>query len=305
MNDLVNLLAKMAGLYATLGDEWRAKAYKNASRAIETAQPSSYEEAVALKGVGKGIAAVIGEFLRSGTCTKLEELQKTVPQGLDSLLTVPGIGPKTATRLWDEHGIGSLDALEAALDSGKIENPKLRDAVKWVKASKLRHPRTEVEPLAVSLRQVFEKLSWVHGVEIAGSWRRMAPTVKDLDVLVSAEKFTAGQADGVLKNVGTLTASGPTRCTLRLKNPTIQVDVRIVHPKCWGAALIYFTGSKDHNISLRRLAIRKGYFLSEYGLYDEAAQKVASETEAQVYEGLGLPWHPPAERTETLWNPRA
>jgi DNA polymerase (family 10) len=298
---------------------FRIRAYRNAVRTVETVTVPLrrwVEEGKALTdlpGIGKEMAGHIREMVETGTLGFRDELLAEVPRSLIELMRLPGLGPKKARKIWDDLQIGSVDELEAAAKEGRIaslpgfgarsqEKILAGIAEHRLHGSRYLLPEAEraVEPLLAYLREIPE----LERLEVAGSYRRRCETVGDIDLLAIAaapvpvmERFRAyAQVDKILM-------AGDTRSTVVLGSG-LQVDLRVVPAECYGAALVYFTGSKEHNVKLRRRGVERGLRISEYGVFrvrDEGSAEehddwIAGREEADVYAAVGLSWVPPELR---------
>ena len=291
---------------------FRVRAYRNAARVVgehperldqvARSDPESLKE---LPGIGDDLAAKIVELVRTGRLEMLHELEKRTPPGVAELMRLPGIGPSKARALHDALGITSLAALRRALELGHVrELPGFgeRTEARLLAALVAREAEGERRALravaAVPAEAIADALRAAPGVEacdIAGSFRRGRDTVGDLDILVAAgDGEPAIETFCSLPDVRSVLARGGTKATVRLATG-LQVDLRVVPPDSYGAALLYFTGSKAHNIALRRQAQRRGLLLNEYGLHREK-KRIAGRTEEEVYRAFGLPWIPPELR---------
>ncbi|HYB82368.1 MAG TPA: DNA polymerase/3'-5' exonuclease PolX, partial [Mycobacterium sp.] len=264
---------------------------------------------MAIPAVGAHIADKLLELRQTGHITALEELHAQLPAGLRALLGIPGLGPKRAHQVYVELGISSMPELLNALHDEQLRNLK-----GWGETSELNLARSirqmqEVGgrmPLAIALDIAEDlvariaALPQVSRVDYAGSLRRMRDTVGDIDLLVAADEDPASVMDQfcTMPLVDRVLAHGPTKSSV-VTTKGIQVDLRVVPAKVWGAALQYFTGSKPHNIRIRELAVRAGLKLSEYGLFRvDNNRLLASTDEADIYTKLGLPWIPPVLRED-------
>ncbi len=312
--ELGRQFAEIADLLKLSGaDRFRVRAYERARDAVNSARVDlgalDAEALAALDGVGASTARKIVEFQRDGQIGMLGELRATVPPGLIALTRVPGLGPKTARQLHDELGVGSLDDLRGALAAGRLRGlrglgPKtianLEAGLARLDATTTdRTPLADVIGVAEELLARASALPDVVEATLAGSVRRMRDTIGDVDLLLATtrpvEVLAAVAADELVHEV---VAGGDTKLTVRTLRD-LQVDVRAVEPSCWGAALIYFTGSKAHNVRIRERALRRGTTLSEYGLFGrEDGELVAAVDEAGVYRALGLDWVPPTLRED-------
>jgi DNA polymerase (family 10) len=292
---------------------YRITAYRRAARSLEgitediavVAERSELEE---IPGVGKSTAEKILEFLKTGTCAYYEELRKQLPAGITTLMTVSEVGPKTAMLLHDKLGIGSIDELEHAARQGLVRTlprmgakteENILKGIALLRRSKERLPIGAVLPLSREIVDVLASLAAVKQISVAGSLRRMKETIGDIDILVTSSKpervmdvFTT------LPRVRQVLAKGPTRSSVIL-DTGIQADVRVVEPEAFGAALQYFTGSKDHNVKVREKAVRRGLKINEYGVFRvKDDRRTAGKIEEEVYEAVGLPWIPPEIRED-------
>lgn len=313
-NDAVaEALSEYADLLAIAGgDPYRVRNYEKAARSVAgyhldvaTLDAKALQE---IPGVGKSIAAKILQILDHGSFDELDERRAQVPAGVRSLLGVPGLGPKRAVRLHDELGISSVSELLDALHDhrlakvpgfGRKTEENLLAAIRYHRESGGRIPLATALDLAEDLLAELRALPAVRQCTYAGSLRRMCETIGDVDLLVASEDPTPVMATFcALPMVADVLAHGTTRSSV-LTTKGIQVDVRVVPPDVWGAALQYFTGSKAHNVRLRELAAKQGLKLSEYGLFRvDDDTRVAGATEAEVYERLGLVWIPPTLRED-------
>ena len=327
--DIAERFNEIADILELKGENvFRVNAYRRAAQNIEglsrpiedvAAEGALHE----LPGIGKDLAARIVEYLESGEIDFLNELQKEIPPVLLDMLRVPGIGPKTAVRLQKELNIGSLAELrQAALDHRIRELPKMKakteenilKGLEFLSRASGRASIGRAYPLAQRIVGELAALPAVKKVSLAGSLRRWRETVGDIDILVvspSPEKvirrFTHSE------DAARVLAEGSTKGSIVTKEG-IQVDLRVVEMESYGSALNYFTGSKEHNIRLREIAIKKGLKLNEYGVFKETGTKrderrpraaarkeirIAGKTEKEVYRALGLPFIPPEIREDS------
>jgi DNA polymerase (family 10) len=265
--------------------------------------------------VGKGIAVAIQELLETGCVDEFEELDEQVPVGVVEILHIPDVGPKTARRLWQELGITDVDSLRKAAEAGEIRALKgfgAKSEQKILKGIELaakrgddRTPIGEARPLATGILQDITRAlptSAVQKIEVAGSVRRWCETIGDVDILaVSVNPSQVMQVFRELPQVSDVVGSGETKTSVVLTTG-LQVDLRVVEEQHWGAALQYFTGSKEHNVTVRELAQRQGWSLNEYGLTAtgagsaEEGEKLFFSSEDALYGFLGLEWTPPELR---------
>jgi DNA polymerase (family 10) len=291
---------------------FRIRAYRNASRTLEgiTDSVSSLLEEgtdlTELSGIGKDLAAKIAELVESGTLEQLEELKAEVPPGVLDIMRLPGVGPKKAATLFKELNITNLDELKAAAQAGEIQNlkgfaKKTEDSIlaniDQAAKSKERTFFATAEPLVEQIVETLAALASTQQVTPAGSFRRRKETVGDLDILVTSDDVD--EVMDALANhdlVEEVLQRGETKQRVRLIKG-LEMDLRVVPAKSYGAAMQYFTGSKEHNIVMRKRAQKQNLELNEYGLFS-GEESVAGETEEEVYEALGLAWVPPELRED-------
>ena len=317
-DELSRCFAEIAKLLELDGaDRFRVRAYERAADAITAAGVDlatiPIDELPKIDGIGSSTAAKIAEYRETGTLGMLKELRDRIPEGLLQLVRIPGLGPKTAVQLYNRLGVDSVDALRAALDQQLIRTlpglgPKteenLRQSITRMGAKDAdRTPTADVIDVVDALIERLRRVDAVEQVSVAGSLRRGRDTVGDVDVLVAstdpATVMEATCSDPLVKQV---LASGDTKSSV-LTVRDLQVDVRVVDPSTWGAAMLYFTGSKAHNVRVRERAVRRDLMLSEYGLFrrgedGEAGERIAGATEEEVYAALGLAWIPPTLRED-------
>ncbi len=259
-----------------------------------------------IPGVGKGAAERIIEHLTTGRIAEHDRLLASIPPGLLQLLTIPGLGPKTIALLWSQANITSLADLKKMLDSGLVPDIKgigpkkldnLRKNLEFAQSAGTRFLIGQAMPIAGWYLHRLRALPEVKNAAYAGSLRRGRETIGDVDLLVAAKADDAQAimaAFIALDPQAQVIGSGPTKTSIRNARG-LQLDLRIVAPESFGAALLYFTGSKEHNVQLRQRAIDRGTKLNEYGLY-QGETMVAGVTEQAVYEALGMAWIPPEQR---------
>jgi len=303
------ILNEVADMLEVQGVEFKPQAYRKAARTIESlAEPIEQvyakDKLEELPGIGPSIAKKIAEIIDTGSLKYHEELKRKTPVNLEELLSVEGIGPKTAGLLYKRLGITSLEELERAAKEHKIRDvkglgPKIEEnvveGIGLARAKKKRKLLATAYPLAESLCKQLAKEAVK--VDVAGSLRRMKETVGDVDILaIATNPQSVSNVFIQMPEVAKVLESGESKPSVLLQGG-IQVDLRIVEEKSYGSALMYFTGSKDHNIALRKLAIERGLKLSEYGLFRKESQ-VAGRTEEEVYGKLGLDYIPPEIRED-------
>jgi DNA polymerase (family 10) len=309
--DVARLFLRYATLLEIEGANiFRVRAYQNAARLIEGLARSvadmvrDGEDLTELEGIGEDLAAKIRATVRTGRLAELEELERRMPAGLVELTTVPGLGPKRVKALYDALDVRGLEDLERAARSGRIAGlrgfgaktvERILHALEARRGGEGRVGWLEAERAVAPLVEQLRAVPGVEDAVVAGSLRRGRETVGDVDILVSAAR-SAAVMDAFLgyADVREVVARGPTRSTVRLASG-LQVDLRVVAPASYGAALLYFTGSKAHNIALRSLAAKRGWKLSEYGLF-EGRKQLAGRMEDDVYRRLGLEYIAPELR---------
>ena len=303
-------------------NRFRVLAFRNAAESIENLGQDLYAihaegKLTDLPNVGKSIAGDIGKLLDTGQIPFLEELKQEVPVGVVEMMKVPDMGPKKAARLWQELGITSIAGLKAAAEAGHLRELKgfgAKSEEKILKGIELLARRSdERTPLGVARPAVLDLVAGLRAalpesalsrLEPAGSVRRWKETIGDLDLLaVSDQPELVMEAFRALPSVAELVVNGPTKSRVRLQNG-LECDLRVVQRQHWGAALQYFTGSKEHNVAMRELALRQGWSLNEYGLTATGKGEATEgeerffETEEALYEFLGLAWVPPELRED-------
>ena len=312
-DDVERALLEFADLLAIVGDDpYKPRAYEKAARAVggypEDLRGSDEPGVLAIPGVGKSIAAKVSEFLRTGTFHELEALRSQVPSGVRAMTAIPGFGPKKAMAVYQELSIGSVDELVAAAERGELAALKgfsrtternVLSGVQRLRSSGGRVLVSDALDVAEDLLSRLRQVSGVRRAAYAGSLRRMAETIGDVDLLVAAEHPEAVMEAFVTYGVvNRVLAKGDTKSSIVTRNG-LQVDLRVIPLEAWGAALIYFTGSKAHNIRIREMAVRAGLKLNEYGLFRaRSGRLLAAETEEEVYSRLGLPFIEPTLRED-------
>lgn len=309
--DVAQLLSDIGELLALRGENpFRVRAYEEAARSIDAM--SDDVEAVWRSGrlddiphIGPALAGKIDEYLRTGRSSYYDGLRRQSPTAPIELLKVPSIGPARAKLIHDRLGISRIEQLERAASEHrlrslpgigeKLEAKLAREAARATERGR-RMLLGIALPTAEDVASALRSVPGVLAADPAGSIRRRQATIGDIDILVASDEprevlksFTS------LPLVKEVLAVGPTRGSI-LTLGNLQVDIRAIRPDSYGAALMYFTGSKEHNIALRELAQRRSWKLSEYGLFDESDQLIAGRTEAEVYAALGLQWIPPELR---------
>ena len=311
--EIADRFEQLADLLELQGaNPYRVRAYRNAARFIRGHSRSLAEmlgegaDLAELPGIGADLAGKIATLVRSGRLPLLEQTAKKVPAPLVEMTRIEGLGPKRAQALYEALQIRSLEDLARAARSGRIrELPGFGARTEQLIAQRVERAATaehrlrlaDAEQVARPLVAYLRGIAGVKDVEVAGSFRRRRETVGDLDLLVSAARG-AKVMDRIVRyeEVAEVQAQGSTRATLRLRNG-LQVDVRVVPAAAFGSALHYFTGSKAHNIAVRRMAMARGLKLNEYGVF-RGQRRVGGRTEAEVFAAVGLPVIPPELRED-------
>ena len=312
--EIARLLGEVADLLEiSAGNPFKVRAYRNAARTVAD-HPDPLSELVKdeafdltdLPGIGGSIAKEITALLETGTLPQRQQLVATIPPGLLDLLRIPGLGPKRVKLFHDELKVNSVADLKRALEAGKIAKlggfgpkllEKIREGVAGAAAGsgQRRMVLHEAEQYARALVEYLTAGGGIDAIEVAGSFRRRKETIGDLDIVVSgANAPDLISRFGKFGEVTHVASQGDTRSTVRLSSG-LQVDLRVIEPACFGAALQYFTGSQAHNIELRKIAQAKKLKLNEYGLY-RGSKCIGGRTEEEVYAALGLDWIPPELR---------
>ena len=325
--DLIEKLEQMAAMLELTGaNRFKVNAYAKAARALKGASidvMAHADDPKALKeidGIGSSIAEHIGEYALSGSWEEFDTLREEVPAGLIRIMEIPGLGPKTVRLMWTDLKIETVADLKKAIDDGSLEDlprmgkktiENIKDAIDFSEKSGGRTPLGKAMPLAESLVERLGKVKGVKQIQYAGSLRRGAETIGDIDILVSSsEPAEVHKALTELDDVEKVLVSGDTKSSVRMKlgSRQIQVDLRSIDDNAFGAALLYFTGSKEHNVRLREKALKKDLTLNEYGLFPEdnedtppqqrGIKPVACETEEKIYAALDMEWVAPELRED-------
>jgi len=293
---------------------FKPQAYEKAAITIETLEEDvakiyregGLKELEKIPGVGKSIAEKIEEFLKTGKIKYYNELRKKLPVDLAEISSVESLGPKRAKILYEKLGIRNLKELEKAAKAGKIAplfgfgkktEENILEGIEFVKRSHGRFLLGEILPKVKEVYEKLENLKEVESLDMAGSIRRMKETIGDADFLAISRKPAKVMDFFVsLPGVVKVWGKGTTKASVRMREG-FDMDIRVVSPKQYGSALQYFTGSKEHNVVLRRVAIDKGMKLNEYGLF-RGAKMLAGKTEEEIYKKLGMRWIPPEMRED-------
>tara|TARA_R110000782_G_scaffold101029_10_gene187536 strand:+ start:21925 stop:23718 length:1794 start_codon:yes stop_codon:yes gene_type:complete len=335
---LASIFDRMAAMLELTGaDRFRVNAHAKAARVIKDSTSDlepiarDVKALTALDGIGKGTAAKIAEFAQTGTIAEHDELAAKVPSGVLDLLDIQGLGPKTVKLLWDDKQVESIADLKGIIEDGSIltlprmgektvEN--IKESIAFRESSGQRLPIGVAMPIAEALVGRMKELPGVSDCTFAGSLRRGKESIGDIDILITTTDPEAARAafcehGSVIK----VLARGEHKSSVRLSleglegrfggdaNAAVQADLRIVPEEAWGAALMYFTGSKEHNVRLRERALSEGMTLNEYGLFpedksdatppqDRGVKPVAAKTEESIYKALGLAYIAPTLRED-------
>lgn len=312
--EVARLFQEYAQLLSIAADQgaYRARAYEKAARSIagHQAELTALDDKAIQKipNVGASVAEKVRSILATGTFPQLDELRQRIPAGVRQMMSIPSLGPHKARALHDELGISGVDDLVEAIRAERLSHlkgfgPKTAEKIlRGVELMERTGQRVHLNVARDLAEELVEELSRIAGCErcaYAGSLRRMAETIGDVDVLAASEDpEPLMERLCSLPVVDSVLARGPTKSSVRTR-AGLQVDLRVVRPTAWGAALQYFTGSKAHNVRLRELALRKGLKLSEYGLFDaDSGDLLVARTEEEVYGRLGIPWIPPTLRED-------
>jgi len=319
--EIANILYEIADYLEMEGVQFKPYAYQKAALTLETLeddveeiyQKGGLKALEKIPGVGKSIAQKIEEYLKTGRIKYYEQFKKKMPLNLEELIQVEGMGPKKAKILYQKLGIRNLKDLEKAAKAHKIAplfgfgektEKNILEGIKFLKRSKGRFLLGEILPKVKEVYEKLKSLKEVERIDPAGSVRRMKETIGDVDFLVISRPVGRGSPNKAAEKVMDFFVSlpgvikiwgkGSTKSSVRMKEG-FDMDIRVVPKRSYGSALQYFTGSKEHNIVTRRIAMDKGLKLSEYGLF-RRKKMIAGESEQEVYKALGMQWIPPEMR---------
>ncbi len=335
---VVQILNNIADILEMQDVQFKPQAYRKAAMAIESL-PEDIEQAAKegklqdIPGVGGSIAEKIEEIVKTGKLKYYEKLKKQVPVNLEELNAIPGLGPKKIKALYKQLKVKNLKDLEAALKKGKVQQlegfgeetaKSLLQGIEVLRKRPKRFLYAQAAPIVADILEHFGRFPFVKKIEIAGSFRRGKETVGDLDfLLISKEAEKVMHAFTSMRGVKKVIAHGTTRSSVLLENG-MQVDIRVLHEKEWGSAQLYFIGSKEHNVELRKLCLKKGYTLSEYGLFtlkgktyngkipqgktdqgknsgktSHGRKWIVGKTQEEIYKKLGMRYIEPELRENT------
>ena len=312
-SEIAKIFYEIADLLEIEGaNQFRVRAYRNAARTIEGYPVRVYEMVESgepideISGIGEDLAIKIQEITNTGNLVMLEELRSRTPQSLVKLLDISGLGPKRVQKLYHELNITNIEELREALESGKVSEiegfgPKTTESIlEALESQSFGKERTRLdiaEQFVDPLVEYLKGLSYVEEAVVAGSYRRRKETVGDLDIIAiseAGEKVSKAFVD--YDSVSDVISQGKTKASVKLRSG-LQVDLRVVNKDSYGAALLYFTGSKAHNIHLRHIAVDKGYKVNEYGIFKDD-DYVLGETEEKIYEFFDMPFIVPELRED-------
>ena len=313
--EIARLLWETADLMEIAGeDSFRIRSYRNGATAVE-GYPERIEDILGdperkvtdIPGIGKGLSQVLSEIVERGSCDRRDRLLEKFPPTALEFLKIQGLGPKGIALIFEHYRVSTIDELERLCREQKLRvlprmgaklEEKVLRSISQYRQRTGRYLLSYAEGVAQELAAVFHEVRGVEAVTPAGSLRRGRETVGDLDLLVTGPNPTAVLDRFIAyPSVEEVLSRGENKASAKVGREGLQVDVRALAPESFGAAMQYFTGSKDHNVAVRTRAVKMGFKLSEYGLFRVADDsKVAGETEAQIYEALGLGWIPPELR---------
>ena len=317
-------ITKLADLLEFQGaNSFKIRAYRRGARVIKdstesfaTMAQSDPSTLLEIDGIGKGVAEKITQLIQEGEIAEINEILETVPATVLDILRIPGLGPKKAAALYQELGIQTLEQLQAACEAGEVQKLKgfaakteqsILEGMAIATAANERIYWSEADQLASSLADHLNQCETIDQLEFAGSYRRGRETVGDLDILVVSQDPDSVMAHfGNYPDLEQIIVQGDTKMSIRVGN-SFQVDLRVVEADAFGAALQYFTGSKDHNVEVRGRAKQLGMKINEYGVFQvdgDTETYIAGATESEVYEALGMPCFAPElreARTEFDW----
>lgn len=336
-SSMFNEMSQMIELLG--GDRFRVNAHAKAARVLKDttadieslANDGDTKSLVALEGIGKGTASKLIELAQNGTMSEYDELRDQIPKGLMDVLEIPGLGPKTVKLMWDEKNVESIEDLLKIIEDGAIlELPRMgqktvdniKESIEFMAQSGGRLHIGIAQGVADRFVEMMSAVKGTTQCAFAGSLRRGKETIGDIDILIAtSDPEAAREAFTNAKGVMKVLANGEKKASIRVAiedessrwgaedNTALQIDLRIVDEGAWGAALMYFTGSKEHNVRLRERAIKQGMTLNEYGLFkddgsdktppqDRGEKPLACKTEEAIYTTLGVPYFPPTIRED-------
>ncbi|MFG3611025.1 DNA polymerase/3'-5' exonuclease PolX [Rummeliibacillus stabekisii] len=307
--NIIHTLEQIA-LYLELKGEnpFKIAAFRKAAQALETdtRSMSEIDDITAIKGIGKGTAAVITDLLENGRSEVLLELQNEIPKGLPPLLKLPGLGGKKIAKLYKELGVDSAESLRVACEEGKVAalsgfgkktQDKIMKELKSFGEKAEMHPIWLLDELVTQLNVLLEEIQEIDEFSVAGSFRRVKEQSKDIDFIIATEN-PAAVKEALLSKLSyqEIIASGDTKISVELQTEGIQVDFRLVSNEEYATALHHFTGSKDHNVRMRQIAKEHGEKISEYGIEQQDGRVLTFDSETAFFAHYNLPFIPPTVR---------
>lgn len=307
-NKIAAIFFEIADILQIKNVKWKPQAFIVAGQTLESLNEDVSEiykkggkdgkkALMELPGIGEALSEKIIQFLKTGKIDEHEKLKKTIPHGLYEMMQVPGVGAKKASLFYNKLGIKSIDELSRAAEEHKLQGlpgfkeraeQKIIEGVELFKSKKPRMPFKEAEKIVKPILKAIQKLAEVKEVIVAGSFRRKKSTIGDFDIVIRTSSPELVLKKAVkLSFVKQILGIGKEKATI-ITREGVQVDMRVFTDEEFGAGLLYFTGDKQHNIWLRKIAIRKGWKLNEYGLFDSKNKRIAGKTEKEVYDALGL-----------------
>lgn len=312
--DIANIFYEIADILEYKKIKWKPQAYRRAAKSLinlneevdKIYRKGGKKALEEIPGVGEGLAKKIEEYIKTKKIGEYFRVKGFLPSHLIEISKIPGLGVKRAQKLYEKLGIKNIKELKEAVKKHKISKLEsfgeksernIAEALDVYKEQTQRRPLKEILPIAEKIKKRLEKLKDVKRTDVAGSIRRKKETIRDIDILVlSKNPGLAIEYFTKMKEVKKVLAKGPTKAAILL-NLNIEADVRVVDEKSYGAALLYFTGSKEFNIRLRKIAIKKGYKLSEYGLFDRKTGKyICGKTEEEIFKKLNMKYIIPQNR---------
>jgi DNA polymerase (family 10) len=311
--EIAKIFYEIADILEIKKVKWKPQAYRIAAQTIESLREDisdiykrgGMKALENLPGIGSGLAKKIAQYIETGKINEYEKQRKSIPSGLYKMMSVPGIGAKRASMFYYKLGIKNIKQLEKAAKEGKVKKlplfkeraeEKVLEGIKILKGKKGRMPLKQAEKIARNVLRELRKLKEVKRAETAGSLRRKKPTIGDIDIVIETKKPQVVVEKFVkMKFVKKVLGKGKEKATVMTDG--IQVDIRLFSEEDFGSGLLYFTGDKQHNIWLRRIAIKKGWKLNEYGLFEtKTGKRIAGKTEQEIYKKLGVKMPRPENR---------
>ncbi len=311
--EISKILNEIADFLEIQGVNYKPRAYRRAARNIEALTESIEEiheqgKLQEIDGVGDAIAEKISEYIETGKLEYYEDLKKDIPVNMEELTGIEGIGPKSVKKLYDNLEVETLEDLEKAAEDGKVAKIKgfgkkvqknILENIESAKKGRERILLGKIHPLVRDIKERLQSEDVYGKIDVVGSYRRRRPTVGDIDILATAESREKGmnifcESD----DVDEVLQKGETKSSI-VRSDGLQVDLRIVEESSYGSALMYFTGSKGHNVAMRSKAKKSDWKLNEYGLFDSNDNQLAGETEEEVYNKLEMNFVPPELRENT------